>query len=134
MAFIAMSTFCDDIRQEVSGKVSLIGTYGSHMYVDGFPVRLPKLCVNFSAVMTKDEERIDSLKFFIFCGDTKLHGMSIEGFPQPVDIGTESRIVGGVDIPFFEMETSDVLEAFFEKNGQRIDAGRLIVEKNPDEN
>ncbi|MEX2166535.1 MAG: hypothetical protein WD852_05875 [Methyloceanibacter sp.] len=35
---------CDDIRNEVGGKVSLMGIYGTHLVVEErFPVRLPKL-------------------------------------------------------------------------------------------
>lgn len=36
--------FCDDVRQEVSGKQTLVGTYGTYMYVAEFPVMLPKVC------------------------------------------------------------------------------------------
>jgi len=39
------TTYCDDVRQEVSGKVSLIGVYNSVLYVPQFPVTLPKLCI-----------------------------------------------------------------------------------------
>lgn len=35
--------FCDDIRQEADGKVTLVGSYGNVMVVHGtFPVTLPK--------------------------------------------------------------------------------------------
>jgi hypothetical protein len=40
------AVFCDDIRQEVGGKVSLIGCYGAEMLVeDAFPTDIAKLGV-----------------------------------------------------------------------------------------
>lgn len=36
--------FCDDIRHEMGGKVSLIGCYTDAMLVFEFPTVLPKLC------------------------------------------------------------------------------------------
>ena len=35
---------CDDIRQEVSNKLSLIGVYGDKIYVKEFPYTFVKLC------------------------------------------------------------------------------------------
>lgn len=47
--------FCDDIREEVLGKRSLIGCYGSNMIVSEFPVTLPKLCI--SAILQTPGDR-----------------------------------------------------------------------------
>jgi hypothetical protein len=39
----ATTIFCDDVRVEVGGKISLIGSYSDNMYVHGgFPFVLPK--------------------------------------------------------------------------------------------
>ena len=37
--------FCDDIRHEVGNKFSYMGVYSVDMFVPGFPVVLPKLCL-----------------------------------------------------------------------------------------
>ncbi len=37
--------FCDDVRQEVQNKFSLIGCYGPLMWISQFPSVLPKLCM-----------------------------------------------------------------------------------------
>lgn len=37
--------FCEDIRQEVGGRVSLMGILGSKLYVQDFPLVFPKLCL-----------------------------------------------------------------------------------------
>ena len=35
--------YCDDIRTEVGNKLSLMGMYSSHLYVESFPATLPRL-------------------------------------------------------------------------------------------
>jgi hypothetical protein len=44
--------FCDDVRQEINGKLTLVGCYGAEMLVTEFPLMLPKLCVTMSAETT----------------------------------------------------------------------------------
>src|SRR5262249_34908188 len=45
------SIFCDDIRNEVGGKLSFIGCYNAVMFVQSqFPLLLPKFCVHFHIV------------------------------------------------------------------------------------
>jgi hypothetical protein len=44
-----VTIFCDDIRQEMGGKTSLIGCYGANMVVPvPFPLVLPKLGIDVS--------------------------------------------------------------------------------------
>lgn len=38
------TTFCDDIRQEITGKATFVGAYGAHMFVASFPAMVPKIC------------------------------------------------------------------------------------------
>jgi hypothetical protein len=49
MTRFAYSVFCDDIRNEVNGKISLMGIFGSLMYLPDFPAVLPKLCAVVTA-------------------------------------------------------------------------------------
>ena len=47
--------FCDDIRFEMDGKISLIGSYGGDMVVRGaFPVVLPKFAASVLFVQRTD--------------------------------------------------------------------------------
>lgn len=41
--------YSDDVRHEVSGKISYIGCYNSQLWVQSFPLTLPKLCVSMWA-------------------------------------------------------------------------------------
>jgi len=59
------SIFCDDIRNEVGGKLSFIGCYSSVMFLNrGFPFILPKFCIH-SYVVTSAEQPFQSV--FIRC-------------------------------------------------------------------
>jgi hypothetical protein len=52
--------FCDDIRQEVGNKFSLMGCYGPSMLVSAFPLLLPKLCaqVKVMTAITRPFQRL----------------------------------------------------------------------------
>jgi hypothetical protein len=52
--------FCDDIRQEVGGKLSFIGAYSGGLFVEGFPVTLPRLCL-FVKVVTPAADPVRAL-------------------------------------------------------------------------
>lgn len=60
--------YCDDVRQEVTGKTMLIGVYGPRMYVPGFPFVLPKLCLKLDLV-TKKNNPIEKLRFRVLQDD-----------------------------------------------------------------
>lgn len=48
--------FCDDIRDEVNGKVSYIGTYNANLFAKEFPITLPKFCIALKIVLPLDYE------------------------------------------------------------------------------
>lgn len=39
------TTFCDDVRQEIRNKTSMIGVYNGSLVIQHLPVVLPKLCL-----------------------------------------------------------------------------------------
>lgn len=44
--FYGHVVFCDDVRQEIDGKLTLVGVYNGNLTVfGGFPAVLPRLCV-----------------------------------------------------------------------------------------
>ncbi len=63
--------FCDDIRQEIAGKMSLIGVYGPQLFVPEFPALLPKLCV-FVTTSTPYTKPFEKLEVHVFKDDQKL--------------------------------------------------------------
>ncbi|KRA51820.1 hypothetical protein [Pseudoxanthomonas sp. Root630] len=63
--------FCDDIREEVNGKISLVGCYTGGMQVESFPATLPKLCV-FVRVIFSAHEPPSSVSFRLLRDDEQL--------------------------------------------------------------
>lgn len=60
--------FCDDVRQEIGNKQSLIGVYSGDLLVRHLPVVLPKLCV-VATLMLPQGAGSDSAHFRIMQGD-----------------------------------------------------------------
>src|SRR5208282_5784869 len=60
--------FCDDIRQEVGNKLSYMGCYTGQMFVQAFPLALPKVCVAMHAVTPADNP-FKQIKFRLLKGD-----------------------------------------------------------------
>ncbi|WP_138918875.1 hypothetical protein [Nitrospirillum viridazoti] len=53
----ARAVFCDDARQELGHKVSLMGIYTGDMVIEGkAPVSLPKLCIAIWVNLPKDKK------------------------------------------------------------------------------
>lgn len=50
-----LTTFCDDIRHEIGGKLSYIGVYSGHLFVPTFPVSLPKLCLAMTVITPSEK-------------------------------------------------------------------------------
>lgn len=45
---LVIAQFCDDIRHEIGGKITLVGCYHGEMIIDKLPAILPKLCAQIS--------------------------------------------------------------------------------------
>ena len=69
--------YCDDIRHEVSGKLSYIGVYSTSMIVASFPVTLPKLCVSVR-IISPIQKPIESLTVRILEDDAVLQELVID--------------------------------------------------------
>ncbi|MEF8720204.1 MAG: hypothetical protein V5B35_11120 [Candidatus Accumulibacter necessarius] len=70
------AVFCDDIRQELGEKVSLMGCYQGELLVAEIPVLLPKLCA-FVTVSTPLDRPIKSLKIRIMQDDHELVSLEL---------------------------------------------------------
>lgn len=51
---LIMTQFCDDVRQEVGNKYSLMGCYSQELIVENMPAALPKLCAHVLAFTAID--------------------------------------------------------------------------------
>jgi hypothetical protein len=68
--------FCEDIRQEMGGKVSLMGCFQGDLLVPFLPVALPKLCV-FVTVSTPVKRPLKALKIRIMQDDVELASLDV---------------------------------------------------------
>ena len=58
MSIFATTVFCDDVREEKGGKISLIGCYGMDLrLIDPMPIALPKLGIVISIYVPLSEIR-----------------------------------------------------------------------------
>ncbi len=67
---------CDDIRQEISNKLSFIGIYGKDIFVSKIPFTFPKLCF---AILYKDIKTEDSFSIELINPSGKQLGKTING-------------------------------------------------------
>lgn len=60
------SVMCDDIRQEIGGKISYMGIYGANILLPQFPFMLPKLCFVMNVSFPPGEDPPNSIKFRLY--------------------------------------------------------------------
>ncbi|UPT64122.1 MAG: hypothetical protein M0D54_06150 [Hyphomonadaceae bacterium JAD_PAG50586_4] len=112
------TTFCDDIRQEVGGKVSFMGIYNSVLIPDApFPVTLQKLCAATSIRLYRDEEvpRQFDLKVWIPGQDDPLLTSNVE--------------IPDLPFPALEPNTPDHVDGFYTINLNLIMAPLPLVQE-----
>lgn len=137
--YIFITLFCDDIRHEISGKASLMGTYGADMYVPDFPITIPKICAffelrvppNLCGISTdatisvmKGAEKINSITLPLASFDSAqelIHG-------KPLAF---SRSTGGIEFSSMTFTEPTLLEVVVQIDSQSIIGGRLWVTKFP---
>jgi len=105
--------FCDDIRQEVGDKLSLMGCYSATIQVDRVPAILPKLCA-IVKVYTPLERPFTRLAVRIVRGEQTLAELRFppENFASAVDVPAGSRwhmVSGGLVMAPFHVESSCTL-------------------------
>ena len=146
------TVFCDDIRQETSGKLIFIGVYPQGiMVVHGtFPVTLPRLC--FSTVVVQRKEMFSptvGIRIFV-PGDSDdvpsieaEAGESIDGAVQKqVDINAKLlgvpesdqkfvKIFATMQIENFQLKQEGLIKVRADVGGKRYKVGSLRVSAPP---
>ena len=70
--------FCDDIRHEVNGKMSLIGVYGGDLSVPSFPFTLNKFCISAKIVLRPGELQLPPMTLKISIGDQLIYSQDLD--------------------------------------------------------
>jgi hypothetical protein len=85
------SIFCDDVRQEIGNKHSLMGIYGLDLFVDQIPAILPKLCIVI-IISTPILRPFKTLRLSAYFNDNLLTETEI----QPDSIARQTQIPNDV--------------------------------------
>jgi hypothetical protein len=135
--------FCDDIREEVGNKISMIGVYRGELQVAVVPTLLSKLCVAIYCDTSVDR-LFQSLSTRISVGDKILREDSI---PQEALVKMQAaaaekgssedpiqRIAIGMQMLFspFVIEKESTLVVTAIMDGEERTAGKLRLRHNPD--
>jgi hypothetical protein len=136
------SIFCDDIRQEIGGKITLVGVYNvAILAMDGFPLVIPKLCFSTRYREPLLMERASELIFKLIVNDGPEdrvvfeHIVSVSTI-KPYDIMAESEetdptsfwefIINGMVSPLIIKDTSKIrMRAYRDGEEQRL--GALLI-------
>jgi hypothetical protein len=128
--------FCDDIRNEVDGKVTYVGVYNGSMIVNGaFPFTLAKFAVSATLVLDAQDKSVYSFHIFL-PGDAE--GMpsvkidsvnSLNGNDLPKLFDEDPRFAlsfNGV-LSSLVIASEGIIEVRAVKNEEYIRLGRLRV-------
>lgn len=134
------ATFCDDIRHEINGKVSLIGCYSGLMFVPVFPATLPRLCVYIYLSTPNDQPFEGRISLSVLKDGEVLTRTEIEGEQimqmakqndaTPVD-AQNCLMVTGFEFAPLQLEKPCVLQVIAESNGEVMIGERLRVDPMP---
>jgi len=141
MNFQLNTIFCDDIRLETSGKVSLIGCYGPTLLAKDLPIRLPKLCAQIELRWPIDETLDNIILELLYNGKSVLFLDNInlsDRVTNPLVPSNEPNFIWRAVISQFVLECHEIAEAgYFELRatieGEAHIGGRLRVRKQPSE-
>ena len=127
--------FCDDIRQEVGNKFSLMGCYGDDMFFQSLPATLPKFCAYVKAI-TPRQRPFSRLTFRGILNGESLGEVNIsdEALSKMKEFAARSegeRVAGAASMtiaPFLVAEPSVLyIEAETESETLRTPPFRLTV-------
>ena len=126
--------FCDDLRFETDGKITLVGSYYGVMVIrGGFPATLPKFAISAAFVQSKmDWEKKLRLKMFLPGDPADEPSIVVEVDPTPEIAGSESvrpNIAVRANIIFAPLiiNSPGLIKVRMERRGQLHPIGTLEV-------
>ena len=127
-----IAQFCDDVRQEIGNKFSLMGCYGTDLYVPAFPIKLPKLCV-FVHVRTPREHPFERLTLRLVRGSDVLSELVAN--PDKLNAGETPdyarwlSMTGILAVAPFHAAGPCRLQVLAETEAETIESGQFLVER-----
>lgn len=140
---IISAIFCDDARQEVTRKMTLVGCYGPQMIVPTFPFTLSQLYVVINARIPIEINPSKKASLTVRLNGENINGMlldiDIDDEPQksseaPYDLGeiTESLFNACLGLKNLQIEKPSILEAVAIIEGKEYFSSKLKVIPQPD--
>jgi hypothetical protein len=114
---------CDDIREEKSNKIILIGLYANKIIIDSLPGLIPKLCIRICFDMSGP--CADRFHLVIRRPDGGEIGPFFVMIPPPSDEFLESSI--NINIVPFPLEQEGIYEIVVQEGGREAPIGRFGV-------
>lgn len=127
-----IAQFCDDVRQEIGNKFSLMGCYGTDLYVPAFPIKLPKLCV-FVHVRTPREHPFERLTLRLVRGNDVLSELVAN--PDKLNAGETPdyarwlSMTGILAVAPFHAAGPCRLQVLAETEAETLESGQFLVER-----
>jgi hypothetical protein len=124
--------FCDDVRQEIGNKFSLMGCYGTDLYVPSFPITLPKLCV-FVHVRTAREHPFGRLTLRLVRGGEKLSELVAN--PDKLNAGETPEwarwisMTGILAVTPFNATGPCRLQVLAETESETLESGQFLIDR-----
>jgi hypothetical protein len=130
---IVIAQFCDDVRQEIGNKFSLMGCYGTDLYVPEFPITLPKLCA-FVHVRTPREQPFERLTLRLVRAGEVLSELVAD--PDKLDEGEPPpawarwlAMTGILAVTPFHASGPCRLQVLAETESGTIESGQFLIER-----
>ncbi|ARP86276.1 hypothetical protein CAL13_08740 [Bordetella genomosp. 9] len=96
MGPVVFCLFCDSVRREIGGTMSLVGVYQDQVIAEGFPLRLPRLTA-FVSIHDSDGKFADGVQFEIFRTDNE--DVIADVYSAPIDPESIDSPLNGRDTP-----------------------------------
>lgn len=130
------SIFCDDIREELGGKISYMGVYNGALQVHSdAPVSIPKLGIAMTVVVPGPA----SIQTVSFVVQQETDGKLVDIFSAEPVMPAESDVAEGrvgkvgihVQLTPFTIQGNSVLKARSRVNGEEVKLGTLQIQMIP---
>lgn len=118
----AHATYCDDIRHELGGKLTLVGVYSTDLLVPAFPAVLPKLCL-IVHVVTPADRPFQQLKIRVQMDEASVAEGELS--PEDLRLALDSVASSGEDMPA-DVEHRMELTAHFVISPLKLDGPGVI--------
>ncbi len=137
--FYGTTVFCDDIRYEIGGKISLIGVYGQQIFLHGaFPFTLAKLGISITYVQRQTKVVMPAAVLIFLPGDPddtpSIRGeISMEEVPVESTQDDSKVAIMGLNflLPSLVIKEPGSIRVRIERDGSLVKVGALSVAQAP---